>query len=137
MPPRQERRPWWRWGRTSSAAAVPVVTLADLKTRLAQQERELAAYRRAEAAGGPSVSQARQVLASILVGYTMGLQRLERALTQHEVEPIDCVGESFDPESMEVVEVVNEPGREGTEVIEEVRRGYLWRGRLFAPPRFA
>jgi molecular chaperone GrpE (heat shock protein) len=35
---------------------------------------------------------------------------------------------------MEVVEAVTEAGRERTEVIEEVRRGYLWRGRVF---RFA
>ena len=35
---------------------------------------------------------------------------------------------------MEVVEVVPGPGRASTEVIEEVRRGYRWRGRVF---RFA
>jgi molecular chaperone GrpE len=75
--------------------------------------------------------QDRQVLSSILVGYKMGLQRLERSLRQHQLEPIECVGEPFDPECMEVVEVVNEPGRQGTEVVEEVRRGYRWRGRLF------
>jgi molecular chaperone GrpE len=75
--------------------------------------------------------QDRQVLSSILVGYKMGLQRLERSLRQHELEAIECVGEPFDPESMEVVEVVHETGSEGTEVLEEVRRGYRWRGRLF------
>ena len=35
---------------------------------------------------------------------------------------------------MEVAEVVKQEGRTGTEVLEEVRRGYLWRGKLF---RFA
>jgi molecular chaperone GrpE (heat shock protein) len=34
---------------------------------------------------------------------------------------------------MEVVEVVTEPGRTGTEVLEIVRRGYLWNERLFRP----
>jgi molecular chaperone GrpE (heat shock protein) len=34
---------------------------------------------------------------------------------------------------MEVAEVVSEPGRTGTEVLEEVRRGYRWRGRVFRP----
>jgi len=124
-------RPWWRWWQASAVDAVPVLTMADLKARLDQQEKELTAFRQAEATGSPEAGQARQVLASILVGYTMGLQRLERALTQHELEPIDCVGEPFDPECMEVVEVVAEPGRQGTEVVEEVRRGYRWRGRLF------
>jgi molecular chaperone GrpE (heat shock protein) len=32
---------------------------------------------------------------------------------------------------MEVAEVVREEGRASTEVIQEIRRGYLWRGRLF------
>ncbi|MBI1917737.1 MAG: nucleotide exchange factor GrpE, partial [Planctomycetes bacterium] len=40
----------------------------------------------------------------------------------------------FDPERMEVLEAVANTGRPPAEVIEEVRRGYLWRGRVF---RFA
>jgi molecular chaperone GrpE len=32
---------------------------------------------------------------------------------------------------MEVVEAVSETGRPAGEVIEELRRGYLWRGRVF------
>jgi molecular chaperone GrpE len=61
----------------------------------------------------------------------MSVQRVERALQQTDLEPIAAVGEPFDPEQMEAVEVVVEPGREFTEVIEEVRRGYLWRGKVF------
>jgi molecular chaperone GrpE len=59
------------------------------------------------------------------------LQRLERAIEQQGLEAIECVGEPFDPETMEVAEVVREPGRDSTEVLEEIRRGYFWRGRLF------
>ena len=73
----------------------------------------------------------RQFFASVVTGYTMGLQRIDRALEQHDLEPIICVGEPFDPEYMEVVEVVSDPERSGTEVLEEVRRGYLWHDRLF------
>jgi molecular chaperone GrpE len=76
----------------------------------------------------------RQKLDAVLVGYQMGLQRLERMLAQHGLEPIECVGEPFDPERMEVVEVVRDAERNGTEVLEEVRRGYLINGRVF---RFA
>ncbi len=68
---------------------------------------------------------------SVVMGYTMSLQRLERALQQHGLEPIPCLGEPFDPETMEAVEVVPGTGRVSTEVIEEVRRGYRWRGRVF------
>jgi molecular chaperone GrpE len=59
------------------------------------------------------------------------LQRLERTLDQHGLEPIPAVGRPFDPERMEVVEVVHEPGRTASEVTDEVRRGYLWQGKVF------
>lgn len=73
----------------------------------------------------------RQVLGSILTGYNMSLQRVERALHQHGLEPIPCVGGVFDPEQMEVVAVVADSGRPAGEVVAEARRGYLWRGRVF------
>ncbi len=76
----------------------------------------------------------RQKVDAVLVGYQMGLQRLERVLDQQGLEPIACVGQPFDPETMEVVEVLRDAGRSGTEVVEEVRRGYRWQGRVF---RFA
>ena len=72
----------------------------------------------------------RQQVDALLVGYEMSLQRLQRALEQHSLERIACVGEPFDPETMEVAEVVRDPERGGTEVIGEVRPGYRWRGKL-------
>jgi molecular chaperone GrpE len=73
----------------------------------------------------------RQLLGSVLTGYTMSLQRLERALRQQGLEPIACAGQAFDPERMEVVEVASDTHRPPGEVIEEVRRGYVWQGRVF------
>jgi molecular chaperone GrpE len=61
----------------------------------------------------------------------MSLQRIERALQQQGLESIACIGEPFDPETMEVAEVVREEGRGRTEVINVLRPGYWWRGRLF------
>jgi molecular chaperone GrpE len=83
---------------------------------------------------GQAAERVRQMLAALLTGYTMSMQRLERALQQSQLETIPAAGQPFDPERMEAVEVVTEPGRTVTDVIEEVRRGYLWRGRVF---RFA
>src|SRR5262249_38343591 len=73
----------------------------------------------------------RQILASLVTGYTMSLQRVERALRQHGLDAIPTTQERFDPERMEVVEAVTDSGRPAGEVIEEVRRGYLWNGRVF------
>src|ERR1700677_4554060 len=76
----------------------------------------------------------RQAIQSILTGYGMSLQRLERSIEQHGLEPIATVGEAFDPEQMEALEIVRDSGRAAGEVAEEVRRGYLWHGKVF---RFA
>lgn len=78
-----------------------------------------------------SAERIRQQLASLVTGYTMSLQRIERALRQHGLEAIATAGERFDPERMEVVEAVAASGRLSGEVIDEVRRGYLWNGRVF------
>jgi len=71
------------------------------------------------------------LLDSAVTGFTMSLQRVERALVQHGLEPIPSVGQQFDPELMEVVEAVNNSGKSSGEVVAEVRRGYLWGGRVF------
>ena len=73
----------------------------------------------------------RELVESLIVGYTMSMQRLDRAIEQQGLEPIDCVGLPFDPETMEVAEVVKEEGRESTEVLDVARAGYYWRGKLF------
>ncbi len=73
----------------------------------------------------------RAMLASLATGYTMSLQRLDRALRQHGLEPMAVVGAPFDPERMEVLEAVADSGRKAGEVLDEVRRGYLWNGRVF------
>jgi molecular chaperone GrpE len=77
------------------------------------------------------VSTVCRAVDSVLAGYTMSAQRLERTLEQLGLEAISCRGELFDPETMEVVEAVGGTGLRSGEVIEEVRRGYLWRGRVF------
>jgi len=80
---------------------------------------------------GKAAEMVRRSLESVLTGYGMSLQRLERALQQQGLEAIPTVGERFDPERMEVVEVVIASDKPAGEVIDEVRRGYLWRGGVF------
>jgi molecular chaperone GrpE len=78
-----------------------------------------------------AVEQVRRLLDSLVTGYGMSLRRVERTLQQAGLERIDCVGEPFDPERMEVLEVMTDTTRPAGEVIEEVRPGYLWNGRIF------
>jgi molecular chaperone GrpE len=91
----------------------------------------LASERQRLAEARQGVGRIRAMLESVVTGYTMSLQRLERALRQHELEPIQCVDQPFDPERMEALEIVSGSGRPSGVVVDEVRRGYLWRDRVF------
>lgn len=73
----------------------------------------------------------RPLLAGLADGYALSLRRVERALTAAGLEPFDCVGRPFDPDLMEVIEAAEAAGRASGTVVEEVRRGYRWKGRVF------
>jgi molecular chaperone GrpE len=92
---------------------------------------EVAARQERERRTRENSARVRQMFASLVTGYTMSLQRVERALRQHGLDAIPTTQARFDPERMEVVEAVADSGRPAGEVIEEVRRGYLWNGRVF------
>jgi molecular chaperone GrpE len=98
-------------------------TVAALRSDLVAQRERLTEARRAG-------ERVRGLLDSLLTGYSMSLQRVDRALRQNELEPIESIGRLFDPEQMEALEVIAGNGRGPGEVVDEVRRGYLRRGRV-------
>jgi molecular chaperone GrpE len=65
-----------------------------------------------------------------LEGYSLMQARLRRALAAEEVERIACAGRPVDPELMTVLEVVETIEHPPGHVCDEVRTGYLWRGRV-------
>ncbi len=79
----------------------------------------------------PEADRIRGMVESAAAGLAMGLQRIERTMRQHGLEPIPAVGRGFDPESMEAIEVAIGTDTTPGEVVEEIRRGYLWNGNLF------
>ena len=127
-PEEQAREParsfWARWILSPSADAALRESQDEVRRRREErQERQERASENAE--------RVRSALSALVTGYTMSLERLERALRKHGLQPMQTVGETFDPERMEVLEAVTNSGRPSGEVVEEVRRGYLWNGRLF------
>ncbi len=78
----------------------------------------------------PDLEIVRKLAAGVADGYALSLRRVERLLPTWDVEPIRCTDEVFDPDVMEAVEVVGDTGRPPGTVVEEVRPGYRWRGRL-------
>lgn len=63
-------------------------------------------------------------------GYRLIQNRLRRILQQQQVERIECVGKQVDPNQMTVIDVAEHDNLPAGTVTEELRPGYLWRGRL-------
>ena len=81
--------------------------------------------------GKPELEKLRSILNGLSDGYVLSLRRVEKLLPQFGLEPIECDGEDFDPETMEAVEVTDAPGADPGTVAEEVRKGWLRNGELF------
>jgi molecular chaperone GrpE len=71
---------------------------------------------------------------ALLEGYGLIHSRLRRAMNAEQLQRIDTIGHPVDPDQMIVVDVVDDPDQPPGQVVEEVRRGYIWRGRVL---RFA
>jgi molecular chaperone GrpE len=130
LPEPLRRSLWARW----FGARGDDDDVASLRQEAAARLKELRILRERQAQSRQAAARVAQLVASLITGYTMSLQRVERVLQQSGLEAIAATGLPFDPETMEVLEVIYEDGRTASAVIEEVRRGYVWRGQVF---RFA
>ncbi len=68
-------------------------------------------------------------------GVEMTLQEFLRTLEREGVMPVQSVGQPFDPFIHEAVEAVESDQYPPGTVVEEVQRGYTYRGRLLRPAR--
>ena len=64
---------------------------------------------------------------SLVDGYKLIQQRLDRAMHEHEIRRIECVGRPVDLLCMNVVDLVVDPGRPPGIVVDDVRPGYYWK----------
>ncbi len=67
---------------------------------------------------------------SLLEGFELIQNRVRRVLKSEAIEPVDCLGRPVDPERMIVIETSDAPDQPPGTVIEELRRGYTWNGRI-------
>ncbi len=105
----------------SEAAAADLIR--DLLPIIDDLERAMAASRQ-EAAGRES---------AVLQGVELTHRHLLEQLRRRGVEPIDAVGQMFDPQVHESVAVEHAEGKPDGEILEEFRRGYRVAGRLLRP----
>jgi molecular chaperone GrpE len=71
---------------------------------------------------------------ALVEGHDLIQGRLRRAMEAEQVRRIECVGAAVDPERMTVIDVVGTSAQPPGHVVEELRPGYTWRGRVL---RFA
>ena len=83
---------------------------------------------------GGALDTYRGIFDSLLEGYDLIENRLQRTMQERSIVRMQCLGEPADPNRMTVLEVVSDPSRRPQTVIEEVRPGYCWEGRVL---RFA
>jgi len=72
----------------------------------------------------------RRIMLPLVEGYRLIYERLERTLTELDIRRIACTGRPVDPTRMTVVELVESAEAEPETVVDQVRPGYEWHGRL-------
>jgi molecular chaperone GrpE len=127
QPPADPQTPKLTWWMRQSGAAAIIAAQQQAITQLRLHLASAASYRAV-------IERAVRMLQASTAGFQLALARVERQLAAHDLQPIPTQGVPFDPERMEAVEVIaGEPGQPG-EPVEELRCGWLWRGRVL---RFA
>jgi len=70
---------------------------------------------------------------ALLEGVRMVYKNLECLLAKEGLEPLECVGRPFDPNLHEVLAQVPTKEHQSGTVIEEARKGFLFKGRVLRP----
>ncbi|MGA9351140.1 MAG: nucleotide exchange factor GrpE [Anaerolineae bacterium] len=101
----------------------------NLKRALAHSDRPLSDFDELSRAVPPA-SQGR----SLHDGVKLTYQELQRLLSQEGVEPLEAIGQPFDPYYHEAVDTVAGDHDQET-VVGERQKGYLYRGELLRPAK--
>lgn len=91
--------------------------------------------RAVEAANGADESNMAATVEQLNVGVNMVLGQIESTFAQHEITPIESVGQPLDPNVHEVLQQVPLPEAEPGSVIQEVEKGYRIHDRVLRPAK--
>ena len=72
---------------------------------------------------------------NIKEGLELTLKAYESSLKASGIEPIDCVDQSFDPETHEALSVIEDDDLEPNSIIEEIQKGYSILDRTLRPSK--
>ncbi len=76
-----------------------------------------------------------ELIEAILLGQRLALERCDRALARVGIVPIQALGQRFDPNFMEAVELRDCEGSSPGAVVEEVRGGFKQGDKIIRPAR--
>lgn len=107
-----------------------LLELLDLRDRLQAGHDQAQRYRPGWLArrGG-----AAEFVGGMAEGGAMSLRRLDELLARRDVLPLEVVGAAFDPQTMQVGDVVEDRSHPDGQVLAERRRGFRQRDRLLRP----
>ena len=71
--------------------------------------------------------------AALLEGIKMVHKKLDALLTKEGLERLDCVGKCFDPNLHEILAQVPTNDHQSGTVIEEARKGFIFKGKVIRP----
>jgi len=102
----------------------------DIYDRLSAGFEVLQNYQPVSSLFSHSKKQDVRYIKSFKEGQSMTLKRFEQLLQRHNVQTIDCIGKLLDPCTMSAVEIDRNPKLENGIVIEELRKGFLFEGKV-------
>ncbi len=112
----QEREEWFREGQARLAL--------DLLAVMDDFERALEAFETTED------------LDALKEGVRLIYKKLEKTLHQHDIRPIEAVGEPFNPDVHEAMTMIPAPDESmKNKVVEQVQKGYTHKGKVLRHPK--
>lgn len=110
-----------------------LLDIIDIYDRISTGYRVLQNYRPVDALFNHSKKQDIRFIKGFSEGQEITLKRFEQLLQRRGVYPIDCVGKLFDAHSMKTLEIGHDANLENGIVLEELRMGFLYDGKVLRP----
>lgn len=102
----------------------------DIYERMLNSQQILKQYQPVNALFNHSKVQDQRFIESLREGQNIMIRRFEQLLKNYQVFPIECVGLSLDPNTMHAVETGHDPQQAHGIVLEELRKGFVYKNNL-------
>ncbi len=107
-----------------------LLEIVDIYARMSTAHTVLQNYRPQSSVFGKSRKKDVSFITSFKEGQVMTVTRFEQFLQQYKVQVIECVGKLLDPVTMTAVETGQDPKFENGIVVQELRKGFLYKDQV-------